>query len=289
MKRSAVVAVLALSIFAVRSSRALSPELRVGSKRFTESYVLGEIVREVASRGGEAVAVHKQGLGNTGIVFAALKSGSIDIYPEYTGTIARELLGNKTGTDLVDLNRALAPMDLEAGIPLGFNDTYALAVREEDARALALVSISDLAAHPELRFGLSQEFIERSDGWPAIQSAYRLPVARPRGLDHGLVFEAIASGQIDVTDIYSTDAKIEKYRLTILTDDRRVFPRYEAVLLYRRDLPTRFPRTWEKIARLRGRISDADMTKMNADAELRAESFSDIAARYVAHQPARTL
>ncbi len=286
MKRLGALGVLVLSIFAARSSRAYEAELRVGSKRFTESYVLGEIVREVAARGGEAVAVHKQGLGNTGIVFAALKSGSIDIYPEYTGTIARELLENKAETDLDDLNRALAPMGLEAGIPLGFNDTYALAVREEDARTLALVSMSDLAMHPQLRFGLSQEFIERSDGWPAVQSAYHLPVARPRGLDHGLAFEAIASDQIDVTDIYSTDAKVEKYRLTILTDDRRVFPRYEAVLLYRRDLPTRLPRTWEKIALLRGRISGADMTKMNADAELRAESFRDIATRYVAHQPA---
>ncbi|MEO6418884.1 MAG: glycine betaine ABC transporter substrate-binding protein, partial [Polyangiaceae bacterium] len=207
MKSVGVAALVVLSLLVTRSSSA-SPEIRIGSKRFTESYVLGEIVRQVAARGGEATAIHKPGLGNTGIVFAALKSGSIDIYPEYTGTIARELLGGNAGTTLEDLNRALAPMGLEAGLPLGFNDTYALAVREDDARTLALVTMSDLAAHPELRFGLSQEFIERSDGWPAVQSAYRLPIARPRGLDHGLVFEALAQNQIDVTDIYSTDAKI---------------------------------------------------------------------------------
>jgi osmoprotectant transport system permease protein len=253
-RRAGIAALVLLSIVAARSSSA-KPEIRIGSKRFTESYVLGEIVREAADRGGEAGAVHKQGLGNTGIVFAALKSGSIDVYPEYTGTIARELLGGNAGSTLEDLNRALAPLGLEAGVSLGFNDTYALAVREDDARALTLVTISDLAVHPELRFGLSQEFIERSDGWRAVQSSYRLPVARPRGLDHGLVFEAIAQNQIDVTDIYSTDAKIEKYGLKILADDRRVFPSYEAVLLYRRDLPARLPRTWGKIALLRGRIS----------------------------------
>src|SRR6185369_1044085 len=148
---------------------------------------------------------------------------------------------------LADLNARLAPMGLAAGVPLGFNNTYALALRADDARAKGITRLSDLKAHPELRLGLSQEFIGRADGWPGLKSAYELPFETPRGLDHGLAYEAIAQGQVDVIDIYSTDAKIDKYGLTVLADDRAYFPRYDAVLLYRADIVQRFPRTLEAL------------------------------------------
>ena len=154
--RLAAVLVL-LAVSPVQAAEALI----VGSKRFTESYILGEIlVRQVPG------AVHRPGLGNTGIVFAALKAGSIDLYPEYTGTIAAEILKLEGRPGIGELNRALAPQGLGVAVRLGFNNSYALAMREDRAQQLGITKISDLSRHPGLKLGLSQEFIGRADGWP---------------------------------------------------------------------------------------------------------------------------
>ena len=245
--------------------------LKIGSKRFTESYILGEIVARQAGN-----AVHRPGLGNTGIVFAALKSGAIDLYPEYTGTLESEILHLRAGASLEDINRALAPLGLAAGVPLGFSNSYALAVRASaDPRA-----ISDLARHAALKLGLSPEFLGRADGWRGLQAAYALPFATPAGLDHGLAYEAIAAGTIDVMDVYSTDAKLERYRLRVLEDDRRYFPRYEAVLLYRKDAPQRFPEEFAALRRLEGRIDERAMIRMNAAAEIDGRSFAQAAGLF---------
>src|SRR5947199_478637 len=263
---------------------AAAPALNVGSKRFTESYILGEIIRQTAQSAGEATATHQQGLGNTAIVLNALTSGNIDVYPEYTGTIAKEILKLDAVPSLAELNAKLAPMGLAAAVPLGFNNTYALALRGDDAKSKGITRLSDLKAHPELRLGLSQEFIGRADGWPGLKQAYDLPFATPRGLDHGLAYEAIAQHQVDAIDIYSTDAKIDKYGLTVLDDDRSYFPRYDAVLLYRADLPQRLPKTWSALKQLEGRIDDATMRKMNAAAELEGKDFATVAAGYLAQR-----
>ena len=153
--------------------------LRIGSKRFTESYILGEVLRRTVE--GKTPVVHRPGLGNTGIVFAALKAGSIDLYPEYTGTIAREILKVEGNPGIGDLNAALAPQGLGVAVRLGFNNTYALAMREDRARALAIRTLSDLARHPGLKLGLSQEFIGRADGWGGLKHAYGMPQS-PAGL-----------------------------------------------------------------------------------------------------------
>jgi len=261
-----------------------APTLNVGSKRFTESYILGEILKQSAQAAGETSAAHSQGLGNTAIVLNALTTGSIDVYPEYTGTIAREILKLDQVPPLAELNTRLAPMGLAVAVPLGFNNTYALAMRGDDARAKGIARLSDLKAHPELRLGLSQEFIGRADGWPGLKRAYDLPFATPRGLDHGLAYEAIAERQVDAIDIYSTDAKIDKYSLTVLDDDRRYFPRYDAVLLYRADLPQRLPRTWDVLKHLEGSIDDAAMRRMNAAAELDHKDFATVAASFLAQR-----
>jgi osmoprotectant transport system permease protein len=248
--------------------------LKVGSKRFTESYILGEII--IRTAGGDAV--HRPGLGNTGILYAALKSGSIDLYPEYTGTIAKEILKLDGSPDLAALNRALAPLGFGVAAPLGFNNSYALAMREERAQKLGIRSLSDLAKHPDLKLGLTQEFIGRADGWPGLKAAYGMPIAAPSGLDHGLAYEAIAAGKIDVMDIYTTDAKIERFQLRALDDDRKFFPRYEAVLLYRLDVPKRFPESWAKLQKLERRIDERTMIRLNAAAELQGKSFAEAAA-----------
>jgi len=250
--------------------------LKIGSKRFTESYILGEVLKREVE--GVAPVEYRPGLGNTGIVFAALKSGSIDLYPEYTGTIAKEILKLEGNPGVDELSRALAAEGLGAGVPLGFNNTYALAMREERARALGIRTLSELAAHRGLRLGLSQEFIGRADGWPGLKAAYRMPYATPSGLDHGLAYEALAAGKIDVMDVYSTDAKIERYGLRVLEDDRSYFPRYDAVILYRLDVPRRFPGAWRALEKLEGHIDERLMIRMNAAAELEGRSFTAAAA-----------
>ena len=262
----------------VLASAAQADTLKIGSKRFTESYILGEVmlraVNEMAQ--GKADAVHRQGLGNTGIVYAALKGGAIDVYAEYTGTIAREILKLDHNPSLDELNRLLSRDGLAVAVPLGFNNSYALAMRDDRAQQSGVRRLSDLVGRDGLKFGLSQEFIGRADGWPGLKSAYGLP-QQPSGLDHGLAYEAIAAGRIDVMDIYSTDAKIERFGLRVLEDDRSFFPRYDAMLLHRLDLPGRFPQAWQALSRLEKRIDAPAMIRMNAAAELQGRSFAGAA------------
>ena len=248
--------------------------LTVGSKRFTESYILGEIIAQSVN------GTHKPGLGNTAILLEALKAGSIDLYPEYTGTIAREILKSEERLDLAGINRRLAPLGLSASIPLGFSNSYALGMRRKDAERLAIKKISDLAKHPTLRVGLSHEFLGRRDGWPGLQSAYGL-AQKPRGLDHGIAYEALAAGEIDVMDLYTTDAKIERYAIVALEDDRRFFPAYDAVLLYRTEAARRFAKVFDSLKKLEGKIDAATMVRLNARAELDKVAFADVAREFL--------
>jgi osmoprotectant transport system permease protein len=268
------VAVVLLSSFAAAQT------INVGSKRFTESYVLGEILAQSMRETREARVVHQQGLGNTAIVFAALKSGAIDLYPEYTGTLAFELLNRRDVPDLQGLRQALAPHGLGAGILLGFNNTYALAMSEKRAAEVGVSRISDLVQHPALRLGFSQEFLNRKDGWGSLKSRYGLPQSA-RGLDHGLAYEALVAGQLDVMDVYSTDAKITRYRVRQLEDDLRFFPAYDALVLYRLDFPDRFPRSWAALQALEKRIDAATMARLNAEAEIGGRAFEDVARGFL--------
>jgi osmoprotectant transport system permease protein len=262
------------------SAYAADDVLRVGSKRFTESYILGEVLTQTAKH--YAKAEHRQGLGNTAIVLAALRSGAIDVYPEYLGTIDLEILKNPAPTSLAQMREALGPLGLGVGIPLGFNNSYALAVRGD----AGIERLSELARQPGLRFGLSHEFIGRADGWPGLAKHYRLP-QQPRGLDHGVAYEALAQRQVDVIDIYATDAKIRQYGLRVLDDDLHYFPRYDAVLLYRLDAPQRFPAAWRAIAQLEGKIPARDMIAMNAQVELEGKSFAAAARDWLAPASSR--
>jgi osmoprotectant transport system permease protein len=259
----AFIAVLALVMTSVAAET-----IKVGSKRFTESYILGEILARAA--GGE----HKPGLGNTAILYEALKNGAVDVYPEYTGTIAREILKTEDNPDLPQLNRRLQPLGLAVSVPLGFSNSYTLGTR------LEIRTISELAKRPRARIGLSHEFLGRRDGWPGLKQAYGLPQS-PRGLDHGLAYEALAAGELDVMDLYSTDAKIERYRITVLQDDRHFFPSYDAVLLHRIDAPQRFPAAFAAFQKLENRLDNKTMIALNARAEIDKQPFAQVAAEYL--------
>ncbi|HSC64981.1 MAG TPA: glycine betaine ABC transporter substrate-binding protein [Caldimonas sp.] len=251
--------------------------LVVGSKRFTESYVLGEILAQTLARAGKP-AVHKPGLGNTGILEQALASGAVDLYPEYTGTIVRELLKRDGNPSLEELNRWLLPRHLKAAVPFGFNNTYALAMTRAKADALGIRRISDLfkPAGRALALGLSHEFLQRADGWPALRKAYGERATEPIGLDHGLAYDAVAAGRVDVIDVYSTDAKLGRLGLTVLDDDLGFFPKYDAVVLMRAEVDA------SAIAGLAGAIDAATMIAMNGEVELDGRSFAETARKFLA-------
>ncbi len=274
--KTVLLLVCALSLLIALPGRAAEP-VQVGSKRFTESYILGEIVRQTLQQAGVA-ATHQQGLGNTGILEQALGSGAVQVYPEYTGTIVREILKRDGNPSLEELNQWLAPRGLKAAVPLGFNNTYALALRESVAGKLGLKTISDLAKVPAgaLKLGLSHEFQVRADGWPALQKAYGLALSPGAALDHGLAYEAVKAGQVDLIDIYSTDAKVGRYALRVLVDDRNFFPRYDAVLLMRQTLDA------APLQKLAGRIDEKTMIALNAQVELDGATFAQVAQRFLA-------
>lgn len=253
--------------------------LRIGSKRFTESYILAQVLAQTAAP--HAAVQVLPGLGNTAIVYAALRAGSIDAYPEYAGTIAQEILKDPQATSLQAMRDQLRPLGLGVDIPFGFNDGYALAMRADTASKLGIRTLTDLARHPELRLGLSNEFIGRADGWSGLAKRYGLP-QQPLGLDHGLAYDAVTKARVDVIDIYTTDAKIAHLGLRVLTDDAAYFPRYDAVVLYRLDLPQRFPAAWAAMQRLAGSIDENAMIAMNAQAELQGQDFAAIAREHLA-------
>ena len=269
-------AVLLLTFGIVTAANAEVSPLRIGSKRFTESYILAELLAQQAAPHTPTAPQVRQGLGNTAIVYEALRAGQIDLYPEYAGTISQEILKSTQPMGLEQMHQALAPMGLGVAIPLGFNDGYALAMRAADAKALGITRLSDMARHPSLKLGLSNEFIGRADGWKGLALRYGLQQV-PVGLDHGLAYDAIGARQVDVIDIYTTDAKIDFLGLRVLLDDQNYFPRYDAVVLYRLDVPTRHPKAWTALQALSGRVTEPMMIAMNARAELKGVAFDVIA------------
>src|SRR5436190_11850171 len=247
----------------------------IGSKKFTESYVLGEIARRTATDAG-IPAEHRQGMGGTIILWQALRGGQIDVYPEYTGTIIQEILKSDQSLSLEEIREALGKFGLGMTEPLGFNNTYALVMRRSEAQQLGVRTISDLRKHPELKIGLTHEFLDRQDGWQPLRERYALPQRNVIGIDHALGYSALANGSIDVKDAYSTDAKIEQNDLVVLEDDLQFFPKYEAVLLFRLSMPTN---AIAALRRLEGMLDEKRMVRLNAEAE-RTKNYTRAANLY---------
>jgi osmoprotectant transport system permease protein len=254
--------------------------VRVGSKKFTESVILAEVAAQLVSTSGVRTA-HVKELGGTRVLWGALLAGEIDVYPEYTGTLAEELVRGVDARDEAALRAALEARGVRMGRPLGFEDGYALGMREDQAERLGVRSISDLARHPELRFGLSHEILDRADGWPAVRARYGLAAAHVRGLDHDVAYRGLAQGAIDVTDLYSTDPEIAAQHLRVLVDDRHAFPEYKAVFLWRADLEGRAPAAVEALHRLEGRIDAETMIQLNARARIDHVPEPEVAADFL--------
>ena len=252
-----------------------SKQIIVGSKRFTESYVLGEIARIALQKAGFTV-VHKQGMGGTIILWQALRGADIQVYPEYTGTIAEEILKTKQPLNTDGMRALLRQDGVGMTGDLGFNNTYALVMRRDRADKLGMRKISDLPNHPDLKIGLSLEFLDRRDGWAPLSTRYGLQMQNVRGMDHALAYAALAAGSIDLTDAYSTDAKIDENNFVVLDDDLHFFPQYQAVFLYRLDMDNHAVAALENLT---GTIDEARMRHLNSEAE-RTKDYTYAAGLY---------
>jgi osmoprotectant transport system permease protein len=261
-------------VFLINSSSA-AESVVIGSKKFTESYVLGEIAKRILID-TEIPAEHRQGMGGTIILWEALRGGQINAYPEYTGTITTEILKSDQPLSLEQIRGSLENLGVGMTAPLGFNNTYALVMRRSEAQRLGIRTISDLRKYPELKFGLTHEFLERQDGWRPLRERYALPQHNVIGIDHALGYSAVANGSIAVKDAYSTDAKIEQNDLLVLEDDLHFFPKYEAVFLFRSS--TR-PDAIAALRRLEGTLDERHMIRLNAEAE-RTKNYTRAADLY---------
>lgn len=254
-------------------------KIKVGSKKFTENVILGEIVTQLINH-NERQAEHIRELGGTRILWNALLKGEIDIYTEYTGTILEEIFaGEKVKGE--ELESRLNELGIGISKPLGFNNTYAIGMKKENAGELGIEKISDLRAHPNLNFGFTNEFMNRIDGWPGLKRTYNLPQDNVTGLDHDLSYRGIAGGSIDVIDLYSTDAEIQYYDLKILEDDLSFFTEYNAVILYRKQLESVVPGITSHIKSLEGKIPEAIMIKMNSEVKIKGGDDKEIAAKFI--------
>ncbi len=253
----------------------LAAPVVIGSKKFTESYVLGEIAKRTLTDAG-IPAEHRQGMGGTIILWEALKGGQIDAYPEYAGTIATEILKSDSNVSLDQIRASLEKLGVGMTAPLGFNNTYALVMRRSEAQRLGIRTISDLQRYPELKLGLTHEFLERQDGWRPLRQRYGLPQQNVIGIDHALGYSALGNGSIDVKDAYSTDAKIEQNDLVVLEDDLHFFPRYEAVFLFK---PSTRADAIAALRHLEDTLDETRMIRLNAEAE-RTKNYTRAAALY---------
>lgn len=261
---------------------AAKPVAVVSSKVFTESFLLGEILSQIIESTGEAEVDRKLGLGDTAIVYEGVRNKKVDFYVEYTGTLSDSLLNDPSLTSVSSIRNALEERGLTISEPLGFNNTYAMAMKKTRADELGIRTLSDLQQHPELVAGFTNSFIERADCYPMLQTVYGLNFRSVRGLAHGLKMQALQQGEIDVTDLHSTDAKIPKYGVQVIEDERGAFPKYFAVILTRKEVIAAMPRTWRAMqSALVGKLDNTTMAQLNARVEIDGEALPAVAADFL--------
>ena len=272
---------LLVSAFIPSSSALARPRsVVVASKTFTESVILGEALTQLLVFNG-VPAQHSPSLGDSPILWKALLSGQIDAYGDYTGTVIRETLSVTGDINKFDLEAALAQHGVGVSRPLGFSNVYVLGMRADKARALHISKISDLRSHPQLKLGFGNDFVDRHDGWPLIQRRYHLSHKQPKTMEHQITYRALASGDIDVTNLYSTDAEIKAYDIVALEDDLGIFPSYEAIYLYRLDTAAKYPGLVRSLSHIAGNVTEKDMIALNAAVRDGSETESSAATSFL--------
>lgn len=265
------------------------PAVAVGSKAFTEQLIVGNMVALLLESKGYPVT-RKLGLGSTALAHAALVKGDIDVYVEYTGTGLVTILKQPASQDPQATYDAVKKLYAEQfhliwAKPWGFNNTYALMMRKADADRLKITKISDLKAHArDLTLGATQEFLVRPDGIAGLNKAYGLAFKDMRGMDPGLMYQAVASKQVDVISGFSTDGRIPQLNLVVLQDDQKFFPPYYAAPVLRADLVQKSPIVLEVLNRLAGKISDATMARLNLEVDGKRRAPEEVAAEFLRSQ-----
>lgn len=270
MARRTGVALLILGLLAASCAREPGDRIVIGSKNFTEQIILGELLAQHIEARTTLKVERRFDLGSTLICHQALRAGEIDLYVEYTGTALTAILDQEPPSRPEEVfNRVKQAYDERFNLvwapPLGFNNTFALVVRGEDARRLGLKTISDVAAHaPGWRAGFGYEFMERPDGFRGLAETYNLKFgAPPRTMELGLLYRALTDEQVDIVAGNSTDGLIDALGLTMLEDDRHYFPPYHAAPVVRREMLEQHPTLQTALAELGGRISEAEMRQLN--------------------------
>jgi glycine betaine/choline ABC-type transport system substrate-binding protein len=260
--------VIALLFFTACSGK---QPIVVGSKNFTESVILGEMVAQKLESAGCKVD-RRLNMGGTFVCDSAMTSGALDTYVEYSGTALEAILKQPKA----DVAAAYAKRGLHWGPALGFNNTFAMIVRKSD---VSLHNISDLAKVAD-RFqpGFGYEFVERPDGWNGLQHAYNLQFAKsPKTMDLGLTYKALASNSVDLIAGNSTDGLIESLGLIALNDDRHYFPRYDAAVVYRDDIDKKCSGASKALESLRGKLDDAAMRRLNFEVDGKKRDVAAVA------------
>ena len=259
----------------------------VGSKNFTEQVLLGEILAQQIERTVKVPVVRKLNLGGTLLAHEALVQGSIDLYPEYTGTALTAVLKQPPFPDASAVLEAVRVAyqrrwQLAWLPPLGFNNTFAMIIRGEVARAAKLTTLSEAAAARAWRLGVGYEFKQRPDGLEGLLSTYHLrTAAEPVTMDLGLLYAALESGKVDMIAANSTDGLISLLDVTILKDDRHYFPPYECAVVAREDTLVRFPALRQAIEQLSGKLTDEAMRKLNYAVDGEHHQPSEVAAQFL--------
>jgi len=290
----ALLASVALLCGAARSAAPPMPQdategtFVIGSKTFTESRLLGEIVAQLVTARTDLAVEHRSGLGGTLICWEALLAGEIDLYPEYTGTAWAVVLQEPGAVSdplrafLRVQSESRRRFDAEWLAPFGFQNSYALALREDHAEALGVATISELArVSADLRAGFSVEYLNREDGWPGLRDAYGLAFTSVRGLEHALAYEALGAGELDVIDAYTTDAKLRRFGLRTLRDDRGFYPPYHAAPVLRGETLRERPELRPLFAELAYAIDEEAMIAMNHAVEVQDRGFEEVAREFL--------
>ncbi len=265
--------------------------LVVGSKNFTEQSILGELVAQRLEAKAGLPVDRRFYLGGTFIAHQALLAGRIDVYVEYTGTaltaILKQAPGGSPSEVFERVKAGYSALGLEVAAPLGFNNTFAMVVRGEDARALGLKTLSQSAPHtPGWRAGVGYEFLERPDGYPGLIRAYGLRFAAPpRVMDLGLLYRALKERQVDLVAGNSTDGLIAALDLAVLEDDRGYFPPYEAAPVVRLETLERHPGVRRALAGLSGKISAEQMRRLNYAVDGEHRDLKEVAREFLRRMP----
>lgn len=289
MKRRIIIAALILVMaLAFAGCSGSDDTVVIGSKDFSENIVLGEIMAQLIEKHTDLKVERKLNMGGTFVNFEALKNGDIDIYPEYTGTGLSAHLKMDVINDPDEAYRVVAEeFDKRFGIiwlePFGLNNTYTLAVSNQVYEKYGVETYSDLAEISEnLIFGAEHEFFDRQDGYDGLVALYNMKFkGEPKKMNVSLKYQAIGSGDIDVTDAFATDGPILKYNLKILKDDKGFFPPYYAAPIIRKDTLEAHPELEEVLNMLEGRIDDAKMTELNYKVDIENQPVEKVAEEFL--------